>query len=88
MNCLYEINSEQEMRATTQFHSNSYTTLSSPSTATMMMAESTNNNIASDPVKQSADLLMVSTESILHLSPACLSVLSEPIQVFHSNTII
>lgn len=67
MNCVYEMNSEQEVRASQQYHAaNGYTTLTSPSAATMMMMESAANNsntMNSDSVKQSpGELLMVSTQ--------------------------
>lgn len=42
MNCIYEMNGEQEVRGAPQYHphSNGYTTLTTPSAATMMMMES------------------------------------------------
>jgi len=65
MNCLYELNAvggaEQEARPPTQYHSNGYTTLASPSAATnMMMMESSAANNGPDAIKQSGEILMVS----------------------------
>lgn len=73
MNCIYEMNSsEQEMRAEPQYHTNGYTTLTSPYSAPQQQQATPNNSLikmdssqivannSSDSIKQSSELLMVS----------------------------